>query len=303
MNSYKPKYLYLTLDKLKKRSQIAIDLLYPCRVCPRNCGINRQENQKGYCGAGRLAVVNSYDPHFGEEKILVGQHGSGTIFFSACNLSCVYCQNFDISQHVNGTVMDTKGLAKAMLNLQSMGCHNINLVSPTIWAPQILEALPIAIEKGLRIPLVYNSGGYDSLETLKILDGIIDIYMPDIKYSNNDNSMKYSNVKNYFETTKRAIKEMHNQVGDLIIDEYGIALKGLLIRHLVLPNNLAGSKIIINFLAKLSKDTYVNIMPQYYPTYKAYKYPELSRGITPEEFITVIDYAKEKGLYRFDKII
>lgn len=246
-------------------------------------------------------MISSAHLHFGEEDCLVGTGGSGTIFFSSCNLACVYCQNFEISQLRVGDEVEFEDLAKIMLNLKNQGCHNINLVSPSIWVPQILKALSVAVDRGLNLPLVYNSGGYDSVETLKILDGVIDIYMPDIKYSDNKIGLKYSKVLNYWTMVQKAVVEMHRQVGDLVIDDCGLAVKGLLIRHLVLPNNLAGIKKVMKFLARLSKDTYINIMDQYYPTNKAGFYPELNRRITNEEFKEAIEIAKKEGLWRFDK--
>ncbi len=232
----------------------------------------------------------------------MGTGGSGTIFFASCNLACVYCQNYEISQIRLGKEVESEELAAMMISLQELGCHNINFVTPTIYAPQILRALPLAVEKGLKIPLVYNTGGYDSVETLKLLDGVVDIYMPDIKYSDDKIGRKYSLVPNYWQKVRPAIKEMHRQVGDLVIDKKGLAVRGLLVRHLVLPNNLAGTEKVMRFLSEeISKDTYVNIMDQYYPSNKAYHYPELSRRITTEEFSDALKLAEAAGLHRFDK--
>ncbi len=298
----KPSYLELSKKELEKRVKKAWKLLNPCRVCPRRCGVNRQDNEKtGFCRMGVKPKVSSAHAHFGEEALLVGTGGSGTIFFSSCNLACVYCQNFEISQLRQGKEVEIKNLAQMMLSLQRQGCHNINFVSPTIWVPQILKALVIAVDKGLKLPLVYNTGGYDKTKTLKLLDGIVDIYMPDMKYSDSKIGKKYSLVDNYWRINKKAVKEMHRQVGDLVIDKNGIAQKGLLIRHLVLPGDLAGTKKIMKFLASLSKDTYINIMDQYHPTNKANQYPEINRRILPEEFEKAIKIAKKQGLHRFDK--
>ncbi|MEO0087332.1 MAG: radical SAM protein [candidate division WOR-3 bacterium] len=292
---YQPKFLKVNLEeKLKELEKF----FSPCKICPKECNVLRLNNEKGDCQIGRYAIVSSFGPHFGEEEELVGENGSGTIFFSGCNLHCVYCQNYEISQYVEGKEVKPEELAEMMLRLQRMGCHNINLVSPTHVIFQILEALIIAKEKGLKLPIVYNSGGYDKVEVLKILEGVIDIYMPDMKYDNSDYALKYSKVKNYSEINKRAVKEMYRQVGDLKIVN-GIAYSGLLIRHLVLPNRIAGSFEILDFIAReISKDSYVNIMLQYRPCYLANRYLELNRRIKKEEYEEVINYAKKIGLYR-----
>jgi len=295
-----PGYLKLGNTEIRKRVETLFEMLKQCKICPRHCRINRLKEKTGFCGLGFLPRVSAFHPHFGEESPLVGEHGSGTIFFTSCNLSCVYCQNYEISQLRIGKEVSFEELAEIMISLQNQGCHNINLVTPTPQIPQIIKSLQIAIEKGLKIPLVYNTSSYDSIETLKLLDGIVDIYMPDAKYSDNKIAQKYSAAPNYFEIMKKAIKEMHRQVGDLIIDQKGIAVKGLLVRHLVLPNNLAGSQKIFEFLAKeISKNTFLNIMDQYYPCYKAFQYPELSRRITKAEFENVLALAKKIGLSRF----
>lgn len=297
----KPGYLKLSLKELEKRAEEAWDLLSPCRVCPRKCRVNRQTDKKnGFCRMGKNPLVSSAHPHFGEERPLVGTGGSGTIFFSSCNLACVYCQNYEISQLRFGQEVEIGGLAQMMIRLQNLGCHNINLVSPTIWVPQILRALIIAWDLGLKLPLVYNTGGYDSVETLKLLDGIVDIYMPDVKYSDNKIGQKYSGVLNYWDVVQKAVKEMFRQAGDLAIDKNEIARRGLLIRHLVLPNRIAGTENVMRFIASLSKGTYVNVMDQYHPTHKANQYPRLNCRITPEEFREAVEMAKEMGLWRFD---
>ena len=272
-------------------------------MCPRECGANRLVTSKGAsCHTGKNAVVSSHSPHFGEEAPLVGRFGSGTIFFTWCNLRCQFCQNYDISQLGMGKEVSSPELAAMMMHLQDLGCHNINLVSPTHVVPQILGALIIAVEAGLKIPLVYNTGGYDSLRTLRLLDGVVDIYMPDMKYSNAKTALKYSKIKNYPAVNRAAVREMHRQVGDLVLDRHGVAQRGLLVRHLVLPNGLAGTKKIVHFLAKeISQNTYLNIMDQYRPCYKANKYPEVNRRITLQEYKEAIQFALKEGLTRLDK--
>jgi len=256
--------------------------------------VNRLKGEIGFCKAGLLPMVSSFHAHFGEEPPISGRNGSGTIFFTHCSLRCVFCQNHPISQLGEGKEVSVKDLASMMLKLQKQGCHNINFVTPTHYMPQILEAVFIAKENGLKVLLVYNCGGYESIEALKILDGIIDIYMPDMKYSDNKAAKKYSFAPDYFEVSKKVVKEMHRQVGDLKIVK-GIAQKGLLIRHLVLPDGLAGSEAIIK---ELSPKTYINLMAQYYPCHNAFNFPEISRRITRREYLNVIKFAKKKGLFR-----
>jgi putative pyruvate formate lyase activating enzyme len=288
--------------KLAERVEAARALLKNCRLCPRHCGINRLADEMGKCHTGKLVVVSSYGPHFGEEAPLVGKHGSGTIFFTNCNLKCLFCQNYSISQIGDGTEVSDEELAGMMLALQSRGCHNINLVSPTHVVPQILQGLEIAINLGLRLPLVYNSGGYDSVETLEILDGIIDIYMPDTKYSDEKIAEELSGIKNYPAIDQAALREMHRQVGDLQIDEDGIAIRGLLIRHLVLPHGLAGTKEIMKFIAEdLSLNSYVNVMAQYHPCHKAFQIPQLARPLSKQVFLEAIELAERAGLNRLDR--
>lgn len=294
-----PSYLNLSKKELAKRIDALFEIMENCEVCPRNCHVNRTKDEKGFCKLGKLPVVSSFHLHFGEEKPLVGSGGSGTIFFTSCNLSCVYCQNYEISQLRIGEEISFEKLADIMIDLENKGCHNINLVSPTSQVPQIVKALSIAIEKGLKLPLVYNTSSYDSVKVLKLLDGIVDIYMPDVKYSDNKVALKYSKVSGYFEAMKKAIKEMHCQAGDLKLNKQGIATRGLLVRHLVLPNNLAGSDEIFEFLSKeISKNTFLNIMNQYHPCHEAFEYPELSRKITNEEYEETLKLAKQKGLKR-----
>jgi putative pyruvate formate lyase activating enzyme len=295
-----PSYISeISLPELIERRDKLYDLLEACRLCPNECGVNRFESDNGNCRSGILPKVSSAHRHFGEEPPLVGMFGSGTIFFTNCNLDCKYCQNYDISHQGIGVEVSIQDLAEMMLDLQNVGCHNINLVTPTHFVPQIVDALIIAREKGLQIPLVYNCGGYESVETLKLLDKIIDIYMPDIKYSSNENALKYSGVSDYWDVVREAVKEMHRQVGDLVINYLGIARRGLIIRHLVLPNDIAGSKKVLEFIAKeISIDSYVNIMDQYRPLYLANRYPELNRHITKKEYMEVINYARQIGLHR-----
>lgn len=296
-----PAYLELhQTGELQRRVKTAERLLEPCRVCPRECLTQRLQGETGVCGVADQAMVSSYGPHFGEEGPLVGFGGSGTIFLAHCNLCCVFCQNAEISQGDEGQIVSTKKLAEMMLDLQRMGCHNVNFVTPTHQVPQILKALPIAVGGGLQVPLVYNCGGYEALETLRILDGVIDIYMPDFKYADANVAKQYSNVENYPEIARAAFREMHRQVGDLTLDRRGIARRGLLVRHLVLPNNLAGTAEVVRFLAELSEDTYVNIMDQYRPCYRAHEYPPLARRPTRAELEDAVQLARAAGLHRLD---
>jgi putative pyruvate formate lyase activating enzyme len=293
-----PLYLEkLTLPELHQRAKALHQLMIECWICPNECMAKRAKGERGDCHSTDEVIISSVGPHFGEEPPLVGTNGSGTIFFTNCNLSCEFCQNYDISHLGRGEKVSITELANAMLQLQQRGCHNINLVTPTHFTPQIVDALTLAIEKGLELPIVYNCGGYESFETLKLLEDIIDIYMPDIKYSIDENALKYSGVQNYWATVKAAVREMHKQVGDLKISKRGIALRGLLVRHLVLPNDVAGSKTVIDFIAdEISTDTYLNIMDQYRPTYHAYKYPKLDRQITASEYKEFVEYALSKEL-------
>ena len=287
--------------KLKDKIQKIRSLEESCSICAHHCRVNRLSGEIGKCRTTSEAMVASYGPHFGEEYPLVGRHGSGTIFFTNCNLRCLFCQNYSISQLGEGEIVSKEKLAYMMLSLQSQGCHNINLVSPTHVIPRILEALEIAVASGLYVPLVYNSGGYDSAETLKLLDGIIDIYMPDMKYSDEKIAKELSGVENYPEVNKAAVREMHRQVGDLQIDKEGIAQRGLLVRHLVLPDGLAGTKETVDFLAsEISPYTYINIMDQYHPCYQALQISSLSRRITTREFQEAIELAHQAGLRRLD---
>ncbi len=295
-----PSYLKeLSLLELKERAEKLYELFYECRICPNECLAKRSDGELGDCHSTDEVVLSSIGPHFGEEPPLVGIHGSGTIFFTSCNLSCQFCQNYDISQLRRGQAATINELANAMLHLQNIGCHNINFVTPTHFSPQIVKSLILAVDGGLKLPLVYNCGGYESVETLKLLENIIDIYMPDIKYSDDFNAEKYSKIKNYWDVVQKALKEMHKQVGDLQTNYMGIGEKGLIIRHLVLPNKIAGSINVLDFIkSELSVNSYVNIMEQFRPAYKAAEYEELNRSITIEEFDEVLLYAKEIGLKR-----
>lgn len=295
-----PSYLEtLTHAELVDKADKLNELLRECIICPNKCGIDRFKDNNGLCNSGIEIQVSSIGPHFGEEPPLVGIMGSGTIFLTNCNLSCVFCQNYDISHYGLGEKISVDDLAGAMISLQMRGCHNINFVTPTHFSPQIVEALIIAAERGLEVPLVYNCGGYESVETLKLLEGVFDIYMPDIKYSINENAEKYSGVDNYWETVKNAVTEMYRQVGDLKISHRGIAQRGLLLRHLVLPNELAGSKLVIDFIAEdISVNSYLNIMDQYRPAYQANHFEELNRPVTFKEYGEVVNYAKLQGLSR-----
>jgi putative pyruvate formate lyase activating enzyme len=292
--TFEPAYveLYRT-GELKKRIEKLYNILSSCSLCPRECGVDRTKGESGYCRSGMNLLVSSIGPHFGEEPELVGRGGSGTIFLANCNLGCIYCQNYDISHLSQGREMSEEEVAKAMLHLQSIGCHNINFVTPTHFVPQLIKSVEIACEKGLRIPVVYNCGGYESLKIIRLLDGIVDIYMPDIKYSDNACAKKYSNAPDYFEKCSEAVKEMYNQVGDLN------GPRGLLVRHLVLPHDISGSQKVLGFIAEeISKNTYVNIMNQYRPCYKAADHEELNRRPTLSEYNRAINLAKGFGLHR-----
>ena len=287
---------------LPERIELAFKLLENCCVCPRNCRVNRLKGERGICRAGYFPEVSSHSPHFGEERPLVGAGGSGTIFLTHCNLRCSFCQNYSISHLGEGREVSFDRLARMMIELQRLGCHNINFVTPTHFVPQILKALALAIEAGLRIPLVYNSSGYDAVETLALLDGIVDIYMPDIKFATAAPAAEYCDAATYPEVARLAIKEMHRQVGDLVLDRNGIARRGVLVRHLVLPEGLAGTREAMRFLAaEISRNTYVNIMDQYYPCGEVLPSSALGRRITMEEYEEAVRAAKEEGITRLDK--
>jgi putative pyruvate formate lyase activating enzyme len=289
---------------LQERAEQAIEALRSCRVCPRDCEIDRFNNRIGVCKSGRLARVASAFPHFGEEDCLRGWNGSGTIFFGWCNLRCVFCQNFETSQFGEGAEVTAAELAQMMLDLQETGCHNVNFVTPEHVVPQILEALVVAVERGLRLPLVYNTSAYDSVESIQWMDRIVDIYMPDFKLWDAEHCRKYLVASDYADAARRVIAAMHAQVGELRVDENGLALRGVLVRHLVMPGLLDDTREIMCWIAaNLSRDTYVNVMDQYYPAHKAETEPrfaEINRGISNDEFCGALELARATGLWRFD---
>ncbi len=286
---------------LNQRIQEAVERLESCTLCPRQCGVNRLEGEEGICRTGRKARVASYNAHFGEESPLVGKHGSGTIFLSSCNLLCKFCQNYEISHLREGFDVEPEQMAAMMIQLAERGCHNINFVTPSHVVPQILEALPVAIEQGLRIPLIYNSSGYDAVETLKLLEGIFDIYMPDFKFWEPRWAERYCNAPDYPEAARQAIKEMHRQVGDLELDEEGIAVKGLLVRHLVMPGGIAGTSKVAEFISKeISPDTYINVMDQYRPCGEVHGDDIIGRRLTASEYREAVEAVKASGLHRLD---
>jgi putative pyruvate formate lyase activating enzyme len=296
----RPEPSYLALERsgeLKQREEALWAMLESCRLCPRECGVNRLHGETGICSSGRWLKVFSSGPHFGEEPPLVGRSGSGTIFFSNCNLLCVYCQNWEINHRGDGTLTNHNELSKTMLRLQASGCHNINLVTPTHIVPHIVKGLRIAARQGLRLPLVYNTGGYDSLEVLRLLDGVVDIYLPDFKYQDSETAARFSaDAPGYAEAAAAAIAEMHRQVGVLQVVD-GVATRGLLIRHLVLPENLAGTDRFVRWVAaELGCDTRLNIMAQYRPMHRAREFPPLHRRLTREEYAQALRWAREAGL-------
>ena len=301
--TFTPAYFRLPPNILADKVREAEEILKECTLCPRECRVDRTSDQRGFCRTGEKPFISSYGPHFGEEKPLVGRFGSGTIFMGNCNLGCLFCQNYSISHLGEGTEISFQKLAEIMLSLQQQGCHNINFVTPTHQMPMILRSLLIASEKGLNIPVVYNCGGYESLHAIEILNGIVDIYMPDFKYSDPAMAFKYSKAEDYPQSAMTAIKEMHRQAGDLITDQRGIAMRGLLVRHLVLPEGIAGTSGVVKFLAEeISKNTYINIMDQYHPCFKAFDNPPLNRRITPREYADAVQMAVDAGLKRIDGI-
>lgn len=298
MKSVVPRYI-MAKEKgwLKEKIQAASDVLRDCTLCPRLCRVDRTKDEKGYCGTGKWAKAASFAPHFGEEPPLVGNRGSGTIFFSHCSLQCVFCQNHEISIQGEGQAVETNQIAAIMLLLQEKGCHNINFVTPTHVVPQILKALDTAIDRGLRIPLVYNCAGYERSETLNFLTDIIDIFMPDFKFWNPDSADSYCNAPDYPETARKAIQKMHAMVGDLVVDSSGIAVSGLLVRHLVMPGHLEDTRQILAFLKeKVSSNTHINLMSQYRPMGNAATFSALSHPLTPEAFKTALQMGKDAGL-------
>ena len=299
--SFIPGYLKLHhAGQLDERVKAAVERLSHCDLCAQNCRVDRRAGELGICRTADSAIVSSYGPHYGEEAVLVGSRGSGTIFFANCNLACVFCQNYDISAYGVGHSVSKVELAAVMLRLQKRGCPNINLVSPSHVAAQILEALPIAAHGGLQIPLVYNSAGDDSLTTLKLLDGIVDIYMPDFKFADDKTGEELAGVPNYFTQAKAALQEMHRQVGDLIVDSSGLAQKGLLLRHLVMPGFLEDTYTVLKFVAdEISRDTYINVMGQYQPAHRAHGHPKLGRPLSHQEYRKALKMAQAVGLHRF----
>ncbi len=298
-----PVYLRITEAEFHGKVELLEALLSECRLCPRECRVDRSAGERGFCRTGSSAVVSSWGPHFGEERPLVGYGGSGTIFFTHCNLGCLFCQNYSISHLGEGSEMESDELAGVMLELQRMGCHNINLVTPTHQTPMIFRAVLTARDRGLAIPIVYNTGGYDSLEVLRLLEGIVDIYMPDFKYSDPEMAERYSEAPDYPVVAKEALREMHRQVGDLQLDHRGIAIRGLLVRHLVMPEGIAGTEEMAGFIAgEISRETYVNIMDQYHPCFRAFEMPPLDRRITRKEYNEAIETAKRLGLKKIDGI-
>jgi putative pyruvate formate lyase activating enzyme len=301
---FQPAYLKLwELGELRRRVELGLEKLGDCTLCPRNCRINRLKSEKKLCKTGRYAVVSSHFAHFGEERCLRGTRGSGTIFFSSCNLRCVFCQNCEISWQGEGQLTKPEQLAEMMLDLQNRGCHNINFVTPEHVVPQILEALLPAVQRGLRLPLVYNTSAYDSSDSLALMDGIVDIYMPDFKFWDPGQARRYAKAPDYPETARRAIKKMQRQVGPLVTDEDGIAMRGVLLRHLVMPGGVAGTPEIMRWIAsELGADTYVNLMAQYHPACRVSEseYPEIDRCITRSEFEQALDAFYAAGLARLD---
>lgn len=282
-----------------QKIELAYKLLEKCTVCPRNCCVNRLKGERGFCGTTGRLLISSSGPHFGEEPELVGMHGSGTIFLGGCNLRCIFCQNYPTSRRMEGEEKAEADLAEIMLALQRKGCHNINFVTPTHFTPQIMKGIFLAVDKGLDLPIVYNCGGYESAARLKLLEGIIDMYMPDFKFWEAETAKKYAAAPNYREIAQEALSEMHRQIGDLRMDRYGRASEGLLIRHLVMPGYVSESKQIINYIAtSVSKNSYVNIMDQYRPEFDAFNFPQIARRVTTAEFDEVVEFAKEIGLHR-----
>ena len=297
-----PSYLALSRGgELRRRADALRQRLSSCDLCPRRCGTNRAADEIGVCGVGARALLASAAPHFGEESPLVGRHGSGTIFFSGCNLRCVCCQNADISMTADGTEVAAEALAGVMLRLQTVGCHNINLVTPTHVVPQLLDGLAVAAESGLELPIVYNTGGYDDLEVIRALEGVVDIYMPDCKFADPEQARRWCNAPDYPEVNRRVMREMYRQVGDLMVDDDGIAVRGMLVRHLVMPGDLAGTAKTMAFIAaELSTSTYVNLMDQYRPCHHAARHPELNRCVTRQEMDEAREAARSAGITRLD---
>jgi putative pyruvate formate lyase activating enzyme len=298
-----PAYLRLhRTGELAERARRAVERLRSCDLCPRSCRVDRTVSARGaVCRTGRHAIVHAAFPHHGEERPIRGAGGSGTIFFSSCNLRCLYCQNWEISWRCEGREVEAAGLARIMLDLQARGCHNVNLVSPSHVVAQVLEALDLAAGEGLRLPLVYNTGGYDALSALAFLDGVVDVYMPDMKYADDRVALRLSGVRDYVRVNRAAVREMHRQVGDLRVDARGVATRGLLVRHLVLPGGAAGTDGVMRFLAtRVSRDTYVNVMDQYRPCHRAEEAPEIARRPGRPEIDAALEVARRHGIHRLD---
>jgi len=303
MSAAAPSYLALHRSgELAERAGRALGLLgAPCRVCPRLCSVERLADERGLCRIGRYAIVASHFPHFGEEDCLRGWNGSGTIFFAGCNLRCVFCQNFEVSWQVRGREAPPPRLAAMMLELQEIGCHNINFVTPEHVVPQILEALPLAIDAGLRLPIVYNTSAYDSIDSLALMDGVVDIYMPDLKLAGSEQTRRYLGKREYFDVASRNVAEMQRQVGELVLDGQGLARRGLIVRHLVMPGLLEETEAVLRFVSEqVGTGTYVNVMGQYYPAGKSERYPEIDRRPYAEELVRAYEIAHELGLRRLD---
>jgi putative pyruvate formate lyase activating enzyme len=303
MTVYEPPYLELHRSgQLERRARTALELLAaPCRVCPRECSVDRLNDERGLCKIGRRATVASHFPHFGEENCLRGWRGSGTIFFSGCNLRCVFCQNYDVSWQVQGQEVDAAHLAAMMLELQRIGCHNINWVTPEHVVPQILEALPLAVDGGLRLPIVYNTSAYDSPDSLRLMEGVVDVYMPDLKLASSEHTRRYLGKREYFEVASQNVREMQRQVGDLTLDDRGLARRGLIVRHLVMPGMIDETEMVLRFVVEeLGPNTYVNLMGQYYPAGRSERYEEINRRPYPEELARAFELADGLGLRRLD---
>lgn len=301
--TFEPPYLKLhETGELKERGDILWNVMERCALCPRACGVNRLKGERGFCGASAELEISSYNPHCGEERPLSGWNGSGTIFMTHCGLRCVFCINFEISHLGIGEVQSIEAMADMMLSLQMQGCHNINIVTPTHYSPHTVRALDNAAGRGLRLPLVYNTCGWERSEILRLLDGVVDIYLPDFKYSSGDMASKYSSdARSYPEVTEKALLEMHRQVGVAKPAADGLMYRGLMIRHLVMPNNVAGTRDVLAWIAKnLPNDTYVNIMSQYHPCYKATDYKDISRRITKKEYSESVGWARDAGLINLD---
>ncbi len=294
-------YACLAEPVLTERAEALRDMMRACRLCPRHCNVNRLAGELGACRTGADPVVSSYGPHFGEERPLVGRMGSGTIFLTNCNLQCIFCQNCDISQLGEGRPVSVEQVARMMLELQRRGCHNINWVTPTHQVPMLVEATRLAAAEGLRVPIVYNCGGYESVDCLRLLEGIVDIYMPDAKYGDNAVGERLSGVPDYWDRCKEVLAEMHRQVGDLELDEQGVARRGLLVRHLVLPEDMARSSVVMQYLTVLSADTYVNVMAQYRPAHRAREVSAIARQLSRAEYRAAVQAALDAGLHRLDE--